>query len=61
MKMRWVFVGAIAAVVGSFLVVKHFSDHKNTPQFVENESEKKFGEFPPEIPESEFDEVDFLS
>jgi hypothetical protein len=61
MKVRWWFLGALAAITGGILVVKHFVDSKKLLHFVESENEKNFGEFPPDIPESEFEGVDFLT
>jgi hypothetical protein len=62
MKTGWWLFGTIAAVTGGVLLLKHLIDsQKNLLHFVESGSEKNFGEFPPEIPESEFDGIDFLT
>ncbi len=62
MKLRWWIVGTIAVVAGGVLVLKHFADNKDRfLHFADNENEKNFGGFPPEIHESEFDGADFLT
>ena len=62
MKLRWWLVGALAVATGSVLVLRHILDEKRKNlHFIDNDNGKNFGEFPPEIPESEFEEVDFLA
>jgi hypothetical protein len=62
MKMRWWLLGTIAAITGGVLLLKHLVNNNNNPlRFVEAGNEKNFGEIPPEILESEFDGVDFLT
>jgi hypothetical protein len=61
MKLSWWIVGTVAVVAGGVFVLKHFVDNKEEllPS-MNNESEKKIGEFPSENPETEFDGSDFL-
>jgi hypothetical protein len=62
MKLHWWIIGAAAVAAGGWLVVRRFLDNQNqTLHFEDENSEKNFGEFPPEIPESEFEGADFLA
>lgn len=62
MRFRWWTLGLIAAAVGgSWLLWRRFGPGENPFHFVEEEDgSKNFGAFPPEIPETEFDGVNFL-
>lgn len=63
MKMRWWMMGLIAvAVGGAVLLLRRSRKGENGVfHFVENEEAlKNFGAFPPDIPETEFDGVNFL-
>ena len=63
MKMRWWIMGLVAvAVGGSLLLLKRARKNEDGVfHFVEDEEAlKNFGAFPPDIPETEFDGVNFL-
>jgi len=61
-KTLGIMLSLMAGTVGAFLLMRYLQK-KNAPyHFTENwPYTKNFGEFPPEIPEGEFDGVDFLS
>ena len=62
MKVRWWILGTLATLAGGALLLKHLVDHNiNLLDFVESGNGKNLGEFSPEIPESEFDGIDFLA
>jgi len=62
MKVRWWVVGIAAVAAGSMLMIKHLADNKKTIfKFVEKNNEKSFGRFPHEIPETEFDDAEYLA
>ncbi len=62
MKIQWWIIGAAAVAAGGWLVLRQLIRNKNHLLHFENESsEKNFGEFPPEIPETEFEGADFLA
>ena len=64
MKPVWWVAGLVAAVVvgGTVLILRRFKgDVAEAFHFVEDESAlKNFGAFPPEVPEDEFDSVNFI-
>ncbi len=63
MKIYWWLVGFVAvAAGGSFLLLRSLrSQNGETYHFVDDEvALKNFGAFPPELPEDEFDNVNFL-
>ncbi|MBI3578481.1 MAG: hypothetical protein HY276_03780 [Ignavibacteriales bacterium] len=63
MKLQWWMVGVIAVVAGgSFLLLRSFRSKNGVAyHFVDDEvALKNFGAFPPELPEDEFDGVNFL-
>jgi len=63
MKVRWWMIGSLALVVGGILLVSRaVGGREKLLHFIDDEGEQKnFGEFPPEIPETEFDGADFLT
>ncbi len=62
MRLRWWTVGLLAAAVGGTLLLwRRIRPTSERFQFVEEEEQlKNFGAFPPDIPETEFDGVNFL-
>ena len=63
MKLQWWMVGVVAVVAGGSLLVLRSLRSKNGEayHFVDDEvALKNFGAFPPELPEDEFDSVNFL-
>lgn len=62
MKIHWWIIGAAAVAAGGWLVLRQFlGDQKHLLHFENEDGEKNFGEFPPEIPETEFEGADFLA
>lgn len=62
MKLRWWVVGIFTVAAGSMFIIKHLVDNKKTFfPFVNNNNEKSFGKFPYEIPETEFDDANYLA
>ena len=64
MKPGWWVAGIVAAIAvgGTLWYLRRFwGDDSETFHFVDDESAlKNFGAFPPEVPENEFDGVNFL-
>lgn len=62
MRFRWWALGLVAAAVGgSLLLWRRFGPGEERFRFVEDDDQSKnFGAFPPEIPESEFEGVNFM-
>ncbi|MFH0990819.1 MAG: hypothetical protein V1799_12465 [bacterium] len=63
MKLRWWILGTMAVAVGGSLLLLHKIRKINGESFhfVDDESAlKNFGAFPPDLPETEFDGVNFL-
>lgn len=63
MKLYWWMAGLIAVVAGGSLLLLRArrSQDDEAYHFVDDEvALKNFGEFPPELPEDEFDSVNFL-
>ena len=62
MKLRWWVVGIAAVAARSMLMMKHLVDNTKTfLKFVDKNNEKSFGRFPHEIPETEFDDAEYLA
>lgn len=63
MKHRWWVIGTAAVLTGSLVFLVRWIKKKNgLLHFIDEEdNDKNFGVFPPEIPYSEFEGVDFLS
>lgn len=63
MKLYWWMAGLIAVAAGGSLLLLRSLRSKNGEayHFVDDEvASKNFGAFPPELPEDEFDSVNFL-
>jgi hypothetical protein len=60
MKLRWLIVGTLAAVVGGVLVAKHFVDKDRYIRFEDNDNETKYHESSADTYESQFEGTEFL-
>jgi hypothetical protein len=63
MKPGWWIAGIVAAIAvgGTWLYLRRFRGDDGVFHFVDDESAlKNFGAFPPEVPEDEFDGVNFI-
>jgi hypothetical protein len=62
MKTPWLIIAAAAVAAGGWLVFRRLLNERSSLLHFESESgEKNFGEFPPDIPESEFEGADFFA
>jgi hypothetical protein len=61
MKSRWLVLGAVAVVTVGVFVLKHIADKKDKILSLNDNIGQNIGELSHELPESEFDDIDFLS
>jgi predicted trehalose synthase len=62
MKIRWWLVGSVALAVGGALLLSQLlSDKGRIYSIDDGEDSQSLGEFPPVIPDSPFEEIDFLA
>ncbi len=62
MKLRWWLLGTVAVAVGGAFLLSHVLGGKEPMFSFENDNEQKsLGEFPPVVPNSAFEEIDFLA
>lgn len=62
MKIRWWLIGSVALAVGGALLISQLlSDKGRMLSMDEDEDTKSLGEFPPVVPDSPFEEIDFLA
>ncbi len=61
MKLRWWIVGAVAALAGGILMVKHFSQEKRMLHIAGNEAGENIEESHPENLEPDFEAAEYLA
>jgi hypothetical protein len=62
MKLRWWIIGGMAILTGGIFVLKHFVENKDKAlDHINDDNEKIFSEVTSGIPESGFEEIDFLT
>ena len=62
MKVRWLVIGIVAVAAGSMFMIKHLVDNKKAfLPFIDSNNEHRFGMFPHEMLETEFDDADYLA
>jgi hypothetical protein len=62
MKIRWWLIGSVALTVGGALLISQLlSDKGRLLSMEDDEDSRNLGEFPPVVPNSTFEEIDFLA
>lgn len=62
MKIRWWLIGSVALAVGGALLISQLlSDKGRLLSMEEDDDFRSLGEFPPVVPNSDFEEIDFLA